>query len=183
VGVEGDDEVPRRHGAPQPEIHAVRTADDPPQEQVVALARRSAFRARKEEVALSGQVLPPAGAESVEEPREVSPEVRGVPSPPRDIEPLEGPVVEVRRANAPEETVHPFGRDEPVGKTRDRSSAKRLRGGQGGVRRGGQGAEKARQEVPDLENAPEGERGGKKRGGLGVQGIGVPVGKRNRVGG
>jgi hypothetical protein len=79
--------------------------------------------------------------------------------------------------------VHPFGRDEPVGKTRDRSSAKRLRGGQGGVRRGGQGVEKARQEVPDLENAPEGERGGKKRGGLGVQRVGVPVGKRDRVGG
>ena len=43
--------------------------------------------------------------------------------------------------------------------------------------------EEARQEAPDLENASEGERRGEKRRCLGVPGIGVPVGKRDRVGG
>jgi len=90
-------------------------------------------------------------------------------------------VREVRRADTPEETVHPFGRDEPVGKTGDRTPANRLRGRQGGVRRRGKDVEEAQQEAPDLEDAPEGERRGDKRGGLGIQGVGVPVGKRDRV--
>jgi hypothetical protein len=80
-----------------------------------------------------------------------------------------------------EETVHPFGRDEPVGKTGDRTSADRLHGRQGGVRRRGKGVEEARQEVPDLEDASEGERRREKRCGLGVQRVGVPVWKRDRV--
>jgi hypothetical protein len=70
-----------------------------------------------------------------------------------------------------------------VGKTGDRTSAGRLHGGQDGVRRRGKGVEEARQEVPDLEDASESERRGEKRGGLGVPGVGVPVGKRDRVGG
>ena len=183
VGVEGNDEVPRRHRAPQSEIDTVRATDDPPQEQVVPLARRPAFRAREEEVALARQVLPPPVAEPAEESRQVPPKVGGVPPPSRDVEPLERSVREVRRADTAEETVHPFGRDEPVGKTGDRTSAGRLHGGQGGVRRRGKGVEEARQEVPDLEDASEGERRGEKRGGLGVPGVGVPVGKRDRVGG
>jgi hypothetical protein len=51
------------------------------------------------------------------------------------------------------------------------------------VRRRGKGIEEARQEVPDLEDATEGERRGEKRRSLGVPGVGVPVGKRDRVGG
>ena len=70
-----------------------------------------------------------------------------------------------------------------MGKTGDRTSEDRLHGRQGGVRRRGKGVEEARQEVPDLEDASEGERRGEKRRGLGVPGVGVPVGKRDRVGG
>jgi len=184
VGVEGNDQVPRRHGAPQPEIDTVRIPDDPPQEQVVPLARRPAFRAREEEVALSPKVLlPPSIAKHSQETRQVPPKVGSVPSPPRDVEPLERSVLEVRRADAAEEPVHPFGRDEAVGETGDRTSTDRIRGRQGGVGRRGKGVEEARQEVPDLEDASEGERRGKKRCGLGVPGVGVPVGKRDRVGG
>ena len=51
------------------------------------------------------------------------------------------------------------------------------------MRRWGQGVEEARQEVPDLENAAEGERRGKKRRGLGIARVGIAVGKRHRVGG
>ena len=147
------------------------------------LARGSSFRAREEEVALAPQILSPSIAELAEEPRQVPPKIGGGPSPPRDVEALERSVREVRRADATEETVHPFGRDEPVGKAGDRTSAGRRHGRQGGVRGRGKDAEEARQEVPDLEDASESERRGEKRGGLGVPGIGVPVGKRDRVGG
>jgi len=75
----------------------------------VPLARGSAFRTRKEEVALSPQVLPPSVAEAPEEPRQISPKVGGVRSPPRDVEPLQRSVREVRFADTAEETVHPFG--------------------------------------------------------------------------
>ena len=90
-------------------------------------------------------------------------------------------MLEVRRADTAEEPVHPFGRDEPVGKTGDQTSTDRLHGRQGGVRRRGKGVEEARQEGPDLEDASEGERRGKKRGGFDVPGVIVPVGKRDRV--
>jgi hypothetical protein len=92
-------------------------------------------------------------------------------------------VLEVRRTDAAEEAVHPFGGDEPVRKSGDGTAVDRLHGRQRGVRRRRKGVEEARQEAPDLENAPEGERGGEERGGLGVQGVGVPVGERDRVGG
>jgi hypothetical protein len=109
MGVEGNDEVPRRHRAPQSEIDAVGTTDDPPQEQVVPLARRPALRAREEEVALAPEVLPPWVAKPSQETRQVPPKIGGVPFHPRDVEPLEGSVREVRLADAQEETVHPFG--------------------------------------------------------------------------
>jgi hypothetical protein len=70
-----------------------------------------------------------------------------------------------------------------VGKAGDRTTERRLHGRQGGVRRRDEDVEKARKEIPDLEDASEGERRGEERGGLGVPGIGVPVGKRDRVGG
>ena len=89
---------------------------------------------------------------------------------------------EIRRADTSEETIHPFGRDEPVGKAGDRSPGYRLQGRQGGVRRRGKDVEEARQELPDLEDAAESERRGEKRGNLGVPGVGVPVGEPDRVG-
>jgi len=182
VGVEGYDEVPRRHRVPQTEIDAVRAADDPSQEEVVPLARRAAFRAREEEVALALQPRPPPIAESAEEPPQVPPKVGGIPRSSRDVEALERSVLEVRGADAAEEAVHPFGRDEPVGKTGECASADRRRVRQRGVGRRGKDAQEAPEEGPDLEDAPEGERRGEKRGGLGVRGIGVPVRIRDRVG-
>jgi hypothetical protein len=183
VGVERDDEIARRHGAPQAEVHAVRPPYDPPQEKVVPLARRSAFRTREEEVALAGKAFPPPVAERVEEPGQVPPEVGGVSSPARDVEALERTVLKVHPAHAMKEPVHTVGGDEPVGKTRDRTTAHRLRARQGGVRRRGEGVEEARQEAPDLENAAEGERCGEKRRGFGIARVGIAVGKRHRVGG
>src|SRR3989304_4159905 len=91
VGVEGDDEIARRHGAPQAEVHSVRPPYHPPQEKVVPLARRPAFRAREEKVALAGQALPPSVAEPVEESGQVPPEGGGGLSPAGAVETLERP--------------------------------------------------------------------------------------------
>jgi hypothetical protein len=110
----------------------------------VPLARRPALRAREEEIALAPKVLSPSIAETGEKPPQVPPEVGGVPSPSRDVEALERSVREVRSADTTEESVHSFGRDEPVGKTGDRTSGDRLRGRQGDVRGRGKDVEEAR---------------------------------------
>ena len=64
VGVEGNDRSRGDTALHNPRSTPSGPTDDPPQEQVVPLARRPAFRAREEEVALAPQVLPPSVAEA-----------------------------------------------------------------------------------------------------------------------
>lgn len=89
----------------------------------------------------------------------------------------------VRRPEAAEEPVNPVLGDETVGQAGHGGRRKRFRRDENGQGGGREDREQAVEEPPDLEDASERERGGDERRRLGVPGIGVPVGKEDRVGG